>query len=112
MLGKESMEDRWEHRNKAMRCKTCMFFVGKKMISPSPSFQKIMMPEHKPDETKDNFDYSPGRILTQGEPATPPKFIGRTIGRCRRRAPTMNGYPVVFSDDWCGDHKIDENKVT
>jgi len=32
------------------------------------------------------------------------------IGRCRRRAPTMNGYPVVFDTDWCGDHKLDENK--
>lgn len=33
------------------------------------------------------------------------------VGRCRRHAPTMNGYPVVFEDDWCGDHKLDENKV-
>jgi hypothetical protein len=32
------------------------------------------------------------------------------IGRCRRRAPTMSGFPVVYSDDWCGDHKIDECK--
>ena len=32
-------------------------------------------------------------------------------GRCRRHAPTMNGYPVVFDSDWCGDHKIDENKI-
>jgi len=31
------------------------------------------------------------------------------IGRCRRRAPTMNGFPVVFESDWCGDHKINEN---
>lgn len=34
----------------------------------------------------------------------------RTIGRCRRHSPTMNGYPVVFTDDWCGDHKLDEQK--
>jgi hypothetical protein len=32
------------------------------------------------------------------------------IGRCRRHAPTMNGYPVVFASDWCGDHKLDESK--
>jgi hypothetical protein len=32
-------------------------------------------------------------------------------GRCRRHAPTMNGYPVVYVDDWCGDHKVDENKI-
>lgn len=33
------------------------------------------------------------------------------LGRCRRRAPSMNGYPVVFPDDWCGDHKLDETKI-
>ena len=32
-----------------------------------------------------------------------------TMGRCRRHAPTMSGYPVVFETDWCGDHKLDEN---
>ena len=33
------------------------------------------------------------------------------LGRCRRHAPTMNGYPVVFHDDWCGDHKLNENTL-
>ena len=33
------------------------------------------------------------------------------FGRCRRHAPTMNGYPAVFGIDWCGDHKLDENKI-
>lgn len=33
------------------------------------------------------------------------------LGRCRRHAPTMSGYPAVFQTDWCGDHKLDENKV-
>lgn len=32
------------------------------------------------------------------------------LGRCRRRAPTMNGWPVMFPGDWCGDHKLDETK--
>ena len=31
------------------------------------------------------------------------------VGRCRRHAPVMAGYPVVFETDWCGDHKLDEN---
>ena len=35
---------------------------------------------------------------------------GINLGRCRRHAPTMSGYPVVFPNDWCGDHKLDENK--
>lgn len=33
------------------------------------------------------------------------------IGRCRRHAPTMNGYPVVYTTDWCGDHKLNEAAV-
>jgi hypothetical protein len=33
------------------------------------------------------------------------------LGRCRRHAPTMNGYPVVYMTDWCGDHRLDENKI-
>jgi len=33
------------------------------------------------------------------------------LGRCRKRAPTMNGWPVMFIDDWCGEHKLDENKL-
>ena len=32
------------------------------------------------------------------------------IGRCRRHAPTMSGWPVMKPSDWCGDHKLDENK--
>jgi hypothetical protein len=34
-----------------------------------------------------------------------------SVGRCRRHAPTMNGYPVVYENDWCGDHKLDETSV-
>lgn len=33
------------------------------------------------------------------------------IGRCRRHSPTMGGYPVVYMTDWCGDHRVDENKI-
>ncbi len=31
---------------------------------------------------------------------------GNVVGRCRRGAPTMDGYPVVFEHDWCGKHKL------
>ncbi len=31
------------------------------------------------------------------------------LGRCRRNAPTMAGFPVVYVSDWCGDHKIGSN---
>ena len=37
--------------------------------------------------------------------------VKQTVGRCRRRSPSMNGYPTVFVSDWCGDHKLDENAV-
>ena len=33
------------------------------------------------------------------------------VGRCRKNAPTMNGFPVVFTTDWCGSHRLDENKI-
>lgn len=36
------------------------------------------------------------------------KAMSENLGRCRRRAPTMDGYPVVFDVDWCGDHKLNE----
>ena len=36
---------------------------------------------------------------------------GGVLGRCRRHAPTMSGYPAVFLSDWCGDHKLDEEKA-
>jgi len=40
-------------------------------------------------------------------------FVVKTgsIGRCRRCAPTMKGWPVMYKTDWCGEHKIDEGKV-
>ncbi len=37
--------------------------------------------------------------------------IKEPFGRCRRHAPTMSGFPAVFGTDWCGDHKLDENKL-
>ena len=30
------------------------------------------------------------------------------LGRCRRHAPTLNGWPAVFVSDFCGDHKLDD----
>lgn len=38
------------------------------------------------------------------------KTTKQELGRCKRHAPTLNGFPVVFCADWCGDHKLDENK--
>lgn len=35
----------------------------------------------------------------------------KPFGRCRKHAPTLQGYPAVYTHDWCGDHKLDENKI-
>lgn len=34
-----------------------------------------------------------------------------SVGRCRRHAPAMVGFPVVFDTDWCGDFRLNENSV-
>ena len=77
-------DDSWKHRSSGMVCRTCMFFVVKVSDRPEERTQA------------ENLD-----ILSH-----PPLF-----GRCRRHAPTMAGYPAVFENDWCGDHKLDENKI-
>ena len=35
----------------------------------------------------------------------------KDLGRCRKHAPTVGGWPAVFKLDWCGDHKLDEGKL-
>lgn len=83
------MKDNWQHRSAGMRCKTCMFFVRK--FSGKEIEEAISNPKCNTQAVEDK---------PQGE-----------LGRCRRHAPTMNGFPGVFENDWCGDHKLDENKV-
>lgn len=36
----------------------------------------------------------------------PKSDTGNKIGRCRRHAPTMSGFPIVYPVDWCGDHRL------
>ena len=33
------------------------------------------------------------------------------LGRCRRHAPYPFGWAPVFETDFCGDHRIDENRI-
>lgn len=81
----ESPADPWAHRSAKMRCRTCMWWVQK--------------------------DLSEGG-MTHGVSRVNGKTVAtRRMGRCRRHAPTLNGYPAVWSDDWCGDHKLDEAKA-
>jgi hypothetical protein len=54
----------------------------------------------------------PGKIYPKDQAEAlgliPPVY---SLGRCRRHAPTMSGWPAVFVNDWCGSHKLDENKI-
>lgn len=73
--------DPWKNRSDGMRRKSCMWFAPK-----FPDSEEFKFPE-------------PGVI----------EVPAATIGRCRRHAPTMNGYPPVSVNDWCGDYKLNEN---
>ena len=33
------------------------------------------------------------------------------FGRCRHNAPTIKGFVPGFESDWCGEHRLDENKL-
>jgi len=33
------------------------------------------------------------------------------IGRCRKNAPSISGWPVMRPTDFCGEHKLDEEKL-
>jgi hypothetical protein len=83
------MEDNWKHRSARMTCQTCMYFIRK---------------EQKPI----NHEGSGDREMTQEEADD---MRRGPIGRCRRNAPTMKGWPVLFGSDWCGEHKLDENAI-
>lgn len=83
------MGDNWQHRSSKMLCETCMWWVPKKSavyIDPA------------------SFDGRPKEVEANRIPRP-------MLGRCRRYAPTMGGWPAVFDTDWCGNHKLDENKV-
>lgn len=75
-------EDPWKNRAKGMRCATCIFYVPKVPLTAD------------------------GLLLSDHQRLAPPE-----IGRCRRHAPTMSGFPAVFPMDWCGDHRLDEAKT-
>lgn len=75
--------DPWQHRSSGMKCGTCMWFVEK--VAPVA-----------------------GKTI-DGREAVPDSR--GPLGRCRRHAPTMTGFPATFVVDWCGDHKLDESRL-
>jgi hypothetical protein len=46
------------------------------------------------------------------KPATDETKNHTIIGRCRKNAPVVGeGYATVFPTDFCGQYKMDENKI-
>ena len=43
---------------------------------------------------------------------TEPKmsFEKMSESSCRRKSPTLKGFPAVAQDDWCGKHELKEKK--
>ena len=91
------MKDPWKHRSDGMKCKTCMWFIPKKAT-------KLLVVD--PITVSED-----GKIVQEHENTFSKPSETYDLGRCKKHAPTMNGYPVVFVNDWCGDHKLDENKI-
>lgn len=63
---------------------------------------------------KDNWLHKSASMLCR----TCMYFVGKAqegqiieVGRCRKHAPTMDGWPAMFITDWCGDHKLDSDKL-
>lgn len=116
----------WEHRSEKMKCKTCMWFVPKspKVEEPTPQdpidwgvrSTVVKFPDghraFRRHVTATGAEvFKTVKTLTFERIESCHRDDDQRIGRCRRYAPTMNGYPVVFTHDWCGDHKLDEGKV-
>jgi len=93
-------EDPWKHRSDSMKCTSCMWFV----VKAAPVWVAA-------DSKRVIGDIKPGRVV-EATPDAIQEINSTRLGRCRRHAPTMNGYPVVFRTDWCGDHKLDETKIS
>lgn len=98
--GQHHAEDNWKHRNTNMKCGTCMWFAIK-----AKTAHPIMVDKETIDKLIKNG------IPTGGVEDCSIKVMPPQLGRCRKHAPTMNGFPAVFDTDWCGDHKLDENKI-
>lgn len=99
--------DNWKDRDKGRRCRSCISFVRKLKVSYAVDSNKGDFKEKGAsfDEIRSHNDLA-------GIISSPVSDNKNIVGRCRRHAPVGNeGWPVVFETDWCGDFKLDENKV-
>ena len=58
------------------------------------------------EKSEDNWKHRAANMLCASCMWYMPKVDNADKGRCRRRSPTMSGWPVMFPTDWCGDHKL------
>jgi len=56
--------------------------------------------------TKDLWEYRSKKMRCETCMFFVAKIDETGIGRCRRNAPTLKGWPAIFPADWCGDHKL------
>jgi len=75
----------------------------------SSKYIKEMEKEMSNTTNKDNWkDKATGMVCSTCTNYAPKNEF---IGRCRRNAPTMKGFPAVFPTDWCGEHKMNDALV-
>ena len=55
--------------------------------------------------------YSCMAFVAKGDGPSQSDPTKKQLGRCRRHAPRLDGFPTMFSTDWCLDHKLDETKL-
>lgn len=79
-----------------------------KESEPLPEFLKQRLGDPGPPLEADNWKHRSLSMRCKTCMSYVPK--SGDMGRCRRHAPTLAGWPVVYDSDWCNDHKIDENK--
>ena len=56
--------------------------------------------------SEDNWEHKSENMLCKTCMFYVPKRSG-AVGRCRCKAPTIKGWPVMFPTDWCGVHKLE-----
>jgi hypothetical protein len=104
--------DQWKGRSSSMKCSTCIWWVWKVSSAKNNNLNE--------DQLKTLLQSLPDIILPENFDVL--DFVGLKrlyslvstdiiVGSCRRHAPTIGGYPAVFPDDWCGDHRVDEDKI-
>jgi hypothetical protein len=68
------------------------------------------VPDRPSDVPSDNWHHRSKNMTCATCMWYVPKHTGK-IGRCRYSAPTIKGWPAMFPTDWCGSHKLDEDRA-